>query len=198
MVTEQLDPNLDWSTFQLGSIGFGTANIIVPAGLAQYQTTIHYQDTDGSPLNVLVSLNFNVGTGLLTATFTSLDPTTGQAPDGVFDGFLPPDDSTNIGEGYVRYTIKPKAGLTTGTAINQQSSIVFDTNDAIPTPVVTNTIDVGAPTSTVTALPPTEHSTGFTVSWSGQDDTGGSGIATYSIFVSDIGGSFTKFLCDTT
>ena len=26
-VTEQLDPNLDWSTFQLGSFGFGSVNI---------------------------------------------------------------------------------------------------------------------------------------------------------------------------
>ena len=28
-VTEQLDPNLDWSTFQLGSFGFGPINVTV-------------------------------------------------------------------------------------------------------------------------------------------------------------------------
>ena len=89
-VTEQLDPNLDWSTFQLGSFGFGPVNVTIPAGLTQYQTTVGYQNTDGTPLNVLVALDFNVQTGLLTATFTSLDPLTGQAPTGVFDGFLPP------------------------------------------------------------------------------------------------------------
>ena len=144
-----------------------------------------------------VSLDFNVGTGLLTVSFTSLDPSSGQAPAGVFDGFLPTDNSAHIGEGYVQYSVNPKSGLTTGTAINQQAAIVFDTNGAINTAIVTNTIDVGAPTSTVTALPPTESSTSFTVSWSGQDDTGGSGIATYSIFVSDNGGAFTPFLTDT-
>jgi hypothetical protein len=40
--------------------------------------------------------------------------------------------------------------------------------------------------------------TSFTVSWSGQDDTGGSGIASFDIFVSDNGGAFTPFLTGTT
>ena len=53
-VTEQLDPNLDWSTFQLGSFGFGPVNVTIPAGLTQYQTTVSYQNTDGSSLNVQV------------------------------------------------------------------------------------------------------------------------------------------------
>jgi len=38
----------------------------------------------------------------------------------------------------------------------------------------------------------------FTVSWSGQDDPGGSGIALYDIYVSDDGGPFTPFLLGTT
>ena len=96
-VTEQLDPNLDWSTFQLGSFGFGPVNVTIPAGLTQYQTTVGYQNTDGSSLNVQVALDFNVQTGLLTVTFTSLDPPTGQAPTGVFDGFLPPESESAVG-----------------------------------------------------------------------------------------------------
>src|SRR5262249_9198849 len=113
-VTEQLDPNLDWSTFQLGSFGFGPVNVIVPADLTKYQTTVPYQNPDGSSMNLQVALDFNVQTGLLTATFTSLDPATGQAPTGVFDGFLPPDDSSHVGEGYVQYTIQPRTNLATG------------------------------------------------------------------------------------
>ena len=146
-VTEQLDPNLDWSTFQLGSFGFGPVNVTIPAGLTQYQTTVAYQNSDGSSLNVQVALDFNVQTGLLTVTFTSLDPLTGQAPTGVFDGFLPPDNSSGIGEGYVQYTVQPKAGLTTGTTINQQASVVFDINAAIMTNAAVNTIDTAVPTS---------------------------------------------------
>ena len=70
---------------------------------------------------MLVALDFNVQTGLMTVRFTSLDPLTGQAPTGVFDGFLPPDDSSGIGEGYVQYTVQPESGLVTGTAISQQA-----------------------------------------------------------------------------
>src|SRR5262249_7214959 len=41
-VNEQLDSNLDWPTFQLGSFGFGSVHVAVPAGLTQYQTTLSY------------------------------------------------------------------------------------------------------------------------------------------------------------
>ena len=142
IVTEQLDANLDWSTFQLGSFGFGPESITVPPGVTQYQTTVSYRNADGTSLNVLVSLNFNVGTGLLTATYSSLDPISGQTPVGATDGFLPPDDASHLGEGFVQYTIKAKAGLATGAKINQQASVIFDTNAALGTVVVTNTIDV--------------------------------------------------------
>ena len=87
---EQLDSNLDWSTFQLGSFGFGSVNVFVPAGLTQYQQTVNYQNPDGSSLNVLVSLLFNVQTGLLSVSFTSLDPITGQAPRACSTAFCPP------------------------------------------------------------------------------------------------------------
>lgn len=197
-VTEQLDSILDWSTFQLGSFGFGPINITVPAGLTQYQTVVSYENSDGTPLNVLVSLLFNVQTGLLTATFTSLDPSTGQAPTGVFDGFLYPEsDNALDSDGYVQYTVQPKSGLTTGATINQQASVVFDTNGAINTGTVTNTIDTTPPTSSVKPLPIGESSTSFAVSWSGSDPNG-IGIAGYSIYVSVNGGPFTPWLTNTT
>jgi hypothetical protein len=52
------------------------------------------------------------------------------------------------------------------------------------------------PTSSVHALP-TFSSPSFTVSWSGQDNPGGSGVAAYDIYVSDNGGSFVPFLIGT-
>jgi RHS repeat-associated protein len=186
-VTEQLDANLDWSTFQLGSFGFGPIQVSVPAGLTQYQTTVAYQNTDGSSLNVQITADFSVQTGLLTVTFTSLDPLTGQAPTGVFDGFLPPDESTHVGEGFVQYTVSAKPQAATGTVVNAQASVVFDTNAGISTNTVSNTIDAGAPTSHVDPLS-AESLPNFTVSWTGQDDAGGSGIAYYDIYVSDNGG----------
>ncbi|MHB1787776.1 MAG: DUF7619 domain-containing protein, partial [Acidimicrobiales bacterium] len=156
-----------------------------------------YQNVDGSSLNVLVDLNFNVQTGLLTVTFTSLDPITGQAPTGVTDGFLPPDNSSGIGEGSVQYTVRPKTGLATGTAIDQQASVVFDINAPINTAPVVNTIEVNAPSSSVAALPATEGSPSFNVSWSGSDGNG-SGIADYNIYVSDNGGAYQVWQASTT
>jgi uncharacterized repeat protein (TIGR01451 family) len=188
-LTQQLDPNVDWSTFQFGSVGFGPINIDVPAGLTQYQTTVSYENTDGTALNVLVTLGFNVATGLMTVTYYSFDPNTGQAPTGVFDGFLPPNNSSGVGEGYVQFTVQPYASLDTGATVSQQALVVFDTNASIATvPPAFNTIDTGAElTSSVVSLPATESSPSFTVDWSGQD-SGGSGIASYAVYYNDDGG----------
>ena len=67
---------------------------------------------------------------------------------------------------------------------------------ATPTSAQTTTTVPQPPTSSVAALPQFEP-TSFTVSWSGSD-TGGPGIADFSVFVSDNGGSFTAFKTNTT
>lgn len=64
-----------------------------------------------------------------------------------------------------------------------------------PTPSAaqaTTKVDTVAPTSSVSVLAAFSKPS-FLVSWSGTDDAGGSGIATYSVFVSDNGGPFTFF-----
>ena len=195
VVTEQLSPNLDWSTFQLGTIGFGSYVVNVPPGLTSYSTRVDATATLGVYVDIDASLNLS--TGLLTVTFTSLDPTTLDTPANPLVGFLPPDTNPPNGEGYINYTIQPKSGLATGATLDAQASIVFDTNAAIATPQIVNTIDTTTPTSTVTALPSTTTTPSFTVSWSGSDGAG-SGIADYNVYVSDDGGAFTLFQADTT
>ena len=196
-VTEQLDPNLDFSTFQLTSLGFGSIVVPVPAGRTSFETRVDARSTVG--VFVDVNLNFNVVTGQLTATFTTIDPATLDQPKGdSLEGFLPPDNASGIGEGFVNYRVLPRATDVTGTLVNAQVSIVFDTNAAIATNVFTNTIDAGRPTSTVQPLPATTTSTTFTVSWAGSDDAGGSGLATFDICVSDHGGPFLPMLLATT
>ena len=153
VVTEQLSPNLDWSTFQLGTIGFGSYVVNVPPGLTSYSTRVDATATLGVYVDIDASLNLS--TGLLTVTFTSLDPTTLDTPSNPLVGFLPPDTNPPNGEGYINFTIQPKAGLATGATLNAQASIVFDTNAPIATPQITNTIDASPPTSAVAALPAT-------------------------------------------
>jgi hypothetical protein len=126
---------------------------MVPAGLTDYQTTLVYTNSDGTPLTVSVALHFNVQTGLLTATFTSLDPNTGQSPAGVRDGFLPPDDSHGIGRAFVQYTVPPQATLPTFATIHQQAAVTFDGNAPQNTNLVTHTIDAGFP-ATHLVIPP--------------------------------------------
>jgi RHS repeat-associated protein len=199
-VTHQLDTDLDWSSFELGDVGFGSGVIDVPAGLQVYTTQFNYQNQDGSPLLVHFSAALDLQTGIVTWVFRSIDPETGQLPDGVFDGFLPVNDETGRGEGFIDFLVNPQSGLATGTTIDAQASIVFDINDPILTNTFTNTIDNGVPASSVDALPQVTDTRTFTVSWSGTDDGNGIpgvGIAFYDVYVSDNGGAYTLWQSQT-
>ncbi len=196
-VTDQLDKNLDWTTFSLGAITFGSNVISVPPGLQSYTTTVATTNTDGTALDVDVSAYLDLSTGVVTWTFRSVDPATGQLPIGVQDGFLPVEDGSGRGIASVLYTIKPKAGLPNGATFSNSATVVFDTNAPITTNSVPGTVDSAPPTSAVSPLPATESTPSFTVSWSGSD-AGGSGIATYDILVSTNRGAFVPFLTGTT
>jgi hypothetical protein len=53
------------------------------------------------------------------------------------------------------------------------------------------------PTSTIVPLPAVIGTRAFTVAWSGADDTGGSGVRAYDVFVSTDGGPFASWLVNT-
>jgi RHS repeat-associated protein len=194
-VTEPLDPNVDLSTFSLGSFGFGKHIVTPPPGLRSYQATI--DDTSVSGLDVRVDARLDSAKRLVTWRFTSIDPATGFPPADASAGFLAPDQKPPEGEGFVTYVVNPLAGATSGTRVSAHASIVFDANDPIATSTVSNTIDSIAPTASVRALPATETSP-FTLSWGGSDGSGGSGIATYDVEVSDNGGTFRPLETNTT
>ncbi len=194
-VTDQLSSNLDWNTFQLGEIGFGSTVIQVPAGLTTYSTQVNATATLGVLVNVSASLDLS--TGMVTWTFTSIDPNTLDIPANPLLGFLPPDNATGVGEGFASYTVQHNSIDTTGTVISAVATVVFDTNAPLNTATIFNTIDDTTPSSTVNPLPATTTSTSFPVSWSGSDGAG-SGIATYNVYVSDDGGAFQPFQTNTT
>src|SRR5262249_18902599 len=209
-VTDQLNANLDWNTFQFTEVGFGDTLLIIPDGVRHYQTSVS-MTYNGQTFDVRIELGLDPFTGVVTAVFESIDPNTELPPD-VLTGFLPPEDGTGRGKGYFSYTVLPKAGLPTGTEVRNVALITFDVNPSIrtdqadphdpsmgvdPNRQALNTIDAGAPTSSVTALPPTLPAPALTVHWSGQADPAGSGIAAYDVFVSDDGGPFTAFLTGT-
>jgi hypothetical protein len=164
--------------------------------LQHYETTTSVS-TDPNPVRVRADLEAN--SGILTWTIQSEDSVTGQLPLDPLAGFLPPNkaDCGGCGEGYVSFLVWPKATLAAGETIPNSASIVFDFNAPIVTDLVTNTIDNLAPTSSVQALP-AESFDRFTVTWGGTDNSGGSGIASYFIYVSEDGGPFTLWLAGTT
>ena len=186
VVTDQLDPGkVDLSTLTLGSISFG-ANVIKPKGSANAFNTVY---SINSSLSVRLQASLDQSSGLLKWTFQSIDPATGLPPADPTVGFLPPDADGLEGQASVVFNVALKPGLTTGTRITNTASIVFDSNAPIATPAWVNTVDVDAPVSSVAALPATETTTTFPVAWSGSDN--GSGIVSYTIYVSDNGAAFT-------
>jgi hypothetical protein len=188
VVTDQLDPTkVDLTTLALGNIAFGSTLISPPPATNSYNTLYPIN----SSLSVRIQGSLNPATGLLKWTFTSIDPSTGLPPSDPTVGFLPPDADGVEGQGSVTFTAMPKGGQTTGTQITNQATVVFDANAPISTPVWLNTLDVNLPVSSVQALPQAEAQNTFTVGWSGTDV--GSGIASYTIYVSENGGPFTIF-----
>jgi RHS repeat-associated protein len=179
VVTNQLPPNLDYTTFELGNMGFGTNVVTVPPGRTFYSSRVDARGTVG--LYVDVQGQFDATNGVAVWTFTSIDPVTGGEPDDPFAGFLPPDISPPAGEGWVRYSVRPRADTADGSQINAQALVYFDTNPRLDTPTITNAVDSFSPSSSVTSLATTSPPN-FTVSWTGQDGLG-AGIVGYDIFV---------------
>ena len=185
MVSDVLAPNLDLTTVQLGAIGFNHVELAVPPNLNHYEGTARVT-TDPNPVHVEVALD--AATRTLTWIIRSVDPLTGDFPEDPFAGFLPPNNGTGQGEGFVDFSAALKPGLLHGDTITNSAQIVFDVNPPIATNTVTNTVDLQPPTSTVAPLPAV-NAPFFPVRWSGSDGTG-AGIVHYDIYVSKDGGPF--------
>jgi RHS repeat-associated protein len=130
-VTDQLDGDLDWTTFELTEIGFGDTHIAVPAGSQHFETSVP-MSYNGVDFEVQIEAGIHLTAGEVYANFYSIDPVTGLPPT-VDIGFLPPEDGTGRGQGYFSYTVKPKQGLATGTEIRNVARISFDFQQTIAT-----------------------------------------------------------------
>ncbi|MBX3438302.1 MAG: hypothetical protein KF861_12480 [Planctomycetaceae bacterium] len=196
IITHQLDADLDWTTFTVGDIGFGETLVSVPGGNPVFVGRVDMTASLGFFVDITTS--FDPASGQATWTFASIDPATGDLISDPLGGFLPPNVTPPEGDGFVTFSVRPRSDAASGTRVEQLASIVFDTNDAIITNTYVNTIDAGGPSSSVTELAPVLQTSSFLVSWSGHDDPGGSGIASYTIFVSVDGGPFSIWKKSTT
>ncbi|HNN82512.1 MAG TPA: tandem-95 repeat protein, partial [Accumulibacter sp.] len=212
VITQILDPDLDPRTFRPDDFGWGDFRQELTVNRLQYSGRVDLTASRGYYVDVVASVD--VPTATITWTLTTIDPATGEMPADASIGFLPVNDTvydenhqvvvegTHRGEGFVSYTVRPKAGRPSGTRVDAQASIVFDTQAPIVTPTIFATLDSGRPSSQVaplpaSILPATGDATEFLVSWGGNDESAGSAIADYTIYVSVDGGAFSIWLLNT-
>lgn len=190
-INHPLDSNVNPFSLRLGDFGFGGLTFTVPPDKTFYSTRLDVINS----LGVVVDVTAGIDAVKKEAfwIFEAKDPNTGLPPTTANLGFLPVNDSTSKGEGYVTYFIKAANSTKTGDVIHAKASIVFDANSAIETPEITNVIDAVAPTSHVKALPTSSAVATIDLSWEGQDDTGGSGVRDYDLYVSENDGLFTSY-----
>ena len=210
VITQQLDADLDWRTFRVDDFGFGEQIIEVDGKTAFYQKRLDFTTDPTRGYFLDVSAAVDVSTGIVTWRLTTIDPNTGDVPQNALMGFLPVNDTvydenhdvvtqgTGRGEGYVTYTVKARRDVVSGTVIDAQALIIFDTEEPIETPAIANTLDAVAPQSQVIAFATaTTNEAEFQVHWAGEDDEAGSGVRDYSVWVSVDGGAFEIWLADT-
>ncbi len=193
-----VDSNLNIYSVRLGNYGFGQFNYTVPENTTFYQQRL--TDTEDSlGVHVDVTAGIDVVNNKVFWLFESIDPATGLPPEDALVGFLPVNDtSVNIyndtlpkrGEGYVLFTIIPQETLVTGDSVRAQASIIFDINAPLETNIWQNMIDAFPPTSLMNTLPASAPGNSVTLTWSGTDDPGGTGVAFYDLFVSKDGAPF--------
>jgi PKD repeat protein len=182
-VTLPFDPHLNMYSFRLAEFGFGDFDIQVPGGKTFYTTRVDVKDSLDVYVDVIAGIDATKNEAFWI--FESIDPGSGLAPQDPNKGFLLVNDSvTHRGEGYVSFIVRPQTANHTGDSIKAKAKIIFDVNSAIYTNEWVNIIDAVAPTSSVNPLPPSIDSSSFLVSWSGTDDTAGSGVASYDLYVS--------------
>ncbi|HUT10528.1 MAG TPA: RHS repeat-associated core domain-containing protein [Thermoguttaceae bacterium] len=194
-ITDTFDEDLDLTTFELTEFMFGGEVFAIPTGLDSYQASLQ-RTIEGHELVVEVAVALDRVTRTLSASFMALDPATGWMPEDPLIGLLYPNDDNGRGDGSIGYVVDTVAGLETGDEITNKASIFFDWNDPIDTPLVRNTIDAAIPNdaSRVEELPETTDTRDFPVTWAGEDDENGSGIAAYDVYVSIDDGPFELWL----
>lgn len=202
-VRDVLSEHLDVESLEFTGIGFGSTVIAISSASQHFETTVEMTQGD-QEFDVKIKLTYIPQRREIYAVFQSIDPSTSLPPSGLA-GFLPPEDGTRRGIGYFTYTVRPAAGLPTGTEIRNVATITFDEGEVIDTNQVDPhdplqgtdpslealvTIDAAPPTSVVTSLPEAFGTANFMIEWTGQDDVGGSGVGSYDVYVSKDDGPF--------
>lgn len=179
-IYDTLDANFfDLSTLHFTGFGFAdSAYQILNA------TDSYAQEMDLRPAkNTIVRFEakLDVPSHSIIWKFDSYDPITRGEVANISDGFLNPNITTPEGQGFVTFSIMPKANRPHLQQVSNVAKIVFDENAPILSDAWINTVDKVKPNSQMQTLPATINDTMFTISWTGSDAH--AGIRGYDVFV---------------
>ncbi|MDD6123573.1 MAG: dockerin type I repeat-containing protein [Bacteroidales bacterium] len=178
VIENQLDPTkFDLKTFTPKDITLSGKKVELNGSKSFVQTLDLRPEIDAI---AELQCAYNVQTGLIRWTFTSLDPMSMEPTDDIMQGVLPVNYDGTSGIGNVTYTVDLLKTFPDGTEISNKASIIFDNNDAIEPPVWTNTIDAVCPEGRVTGAVLTNDSTA-TIRCEGSDER--SGVWKYEVYV---------------
>lgn len=190
-INNPLPDGLRPQSFRLISYGFGDTILYLPETNSVNQTIHLDKRYNNQHLNLVAGIDVISNTAFWR--FTTIDARTGNMVVSPFDGFLPPNDSTQIGQGFVTYEIEIDGNTAAGTEINNSADIIFDQNAVIPTNVWSNIVMSSSAESEVEDLP-AESPSEFKVNWTGTSGTNGSGIQNIDVYVSKDAGEYALWL----
>ncbi len=194
------DEGYDLDTFTLNSLYLAGNIINVAAGQDSFNQIVT-MNFEGKEVTVDIRINLDHETRELKAEFMAVDPLSGTMLQDIMTGMLYPNDDSGRGDGYITYSISTKDDLPTGTTVGNVADIYFDFNDVIPTPEVNYTIDSGAPQSCMLEAQDKGSGGELLLTWEGADETGGTGVNSWYIYMSENGGNFVlwnSFAAETT
>lgn len=126
-----LDAAFDWQSFEAGTV---VAGATADNGLDGRQCATSQVYHAASGFDLRSSVNLAPASGNASWYLRVVDTNTFDGwPQDIYAGFLPPNDNTGRGEGYVTFRIKVRDDIEPYTRISVAASIVFDYNDPIET-----------------------------------------------------------------
>ncbi len=171
---------LDIATLQLGSFGWGDSIKLLEPNITNYSILKDLRPL--RPNKLRIDFRLDTASGVASWKFFTVDTSSLQLTINPAEGFLPPNVNGKDGVGFVSFSIHPKQGVTSGDAVQNKASIVFDNNAPIITPVWEHIFDTTRPQSQVSPLPVISSNKNFLVRWGGADAH--AGIASYSVYYS--------------
>lgn len=177
--------------FGLSEYGFANMSWPIEDSPAAYHNRLDLRDSMFIYVDLVAGLDVVKQEAFWT--FNSIDPETGLSPWQVDRGMLPVNDSTHIGEGFLKFQLQPNPYMETGDTISFAANIVFDQNDTIPTNRWCVTIDAGMPVSKVKGKVDSKNENLYHLTLHAADDEGGSGLKRVVLYQANNFGIYEEF-----